>query len=108
MSTYKSMSSGDTLVPRSAWKPNSALKGDVEVLNDDTGAFDTAFQRVLELHEPNHSIALFSLCTSTRPYWSCPGLVPVTCLILVLSRFSSGYLPHLRCHAFESERALAA
>ena len=27
---------------------------------------------------------------------------------VVLSRFSSGYLPHLRCHAFESERALAA
>jgi site-specific DNA recombinase len=29
-------------------------------------------------------------------------------LEVVLSRFSSGYLPHLRCHAFESERALAA
>jgi hypothetical protein len=68
MSTYKSMSSGDTLVPRSTWLPNSALEGDVGVLKDNTGTFVTAFQRILELHKPNHPIALFSLCTSTRPY----------------------------------------
>ena len=70
MSTYRDMSSGDLLIPRSKFLSKTVLGGDAELLEDRTGIFGEAFERILDLHKPKHKIALFSLCTSDRPYSS--------------------------------------
>ncbi len=68
MSTYRDMASGDILISRSDFVNATKLGGDAKLLKDPTGTFARAFEAILEKHEPEHKVAIFSLCTADRPY----------------------------------------
>ena len=68
MSTYRDMASGDILISRSDFVNATKLGGDAKLLEDPTGTFARAFEAILEKHEPEHEVAIFSLCTADRPY----------------------------------------
>ena len=57
----------ETLIKKSEWPDRSEIQGnDLDVLKSPT--MEKAFQRILELHHPRHRIAVFGLCSATRPY----------------------------------------
>lgn len=57
----------ETLIPKSQWVKECEIQG-VETKTLRHPIVEQAFRRILELYEPKHSIALVSLCTSSRPY----------------------------------------
>lgn len=58
---------GEYLIPRTEWGDIGDLHGnDEDILKNVT--MNKAFTQVLEKHNAFHKIALFSLCTATRPY----------------------------------------
>lgn len=61
-----SESSEDALIERKRWVSKKELGGDPEIMTHPI--ILEARQKILELHEPKHSICLFSLCTASRPY----------------------------------------
>lgn len=63
----KSILVGDELlVKKKKWVEFSEINESMAILNHKL--FDTVFEKIVTDHTPNHRIAFFSLCTSTRPY----------------------------------------
>ena len=97
MSTYRDMASGDCLIPRTDFVNSIMLGGDAELLEDPTGTFAKAFEVILEKHEPEHKVAILSLCTADRPYsisekWSaCVERFENRCDLIVYS--NGGVIP---------------
>lgn len=65
---HKDANQGGTyLVPEAEWVPKEQIQGnDPLVLG--SPLMERAFQGILATHQPGRRIALFSLCTATRPY----------------------------------------
>lgn len=63
----KTNQGNDLLIPRDEWvDPKLICGNDRQVLC--SPVIQKAFERILTLHKPKHRIALFGLCTTTRPY----------------------------------------
>jgi len=65
--TVKENKGSELLIPKSEWVPESEIQGD-ESKTLRSPMVEKAFQRILELWNPKHKVALVSLCTATRPY----------------------------------------
>ena len=63
---YKWWKPEDHLIPLTERVPDSELIGEEKVLN--SPVVEQAFQKILQEYKPRNSIAIFSLCTQSRPY----------------------------------------
>ena len=65
---HKKVNEGlETLISKDQWAHESEIQGnDLTVLR--SPIMEKAFNRIVELHKRRHELAIFGLCTATRPY----------------------------------------
>jgi hypothetical protein len=105
MKARKINAGDERLIPREQWCPAHEIQGtDRDVLLHPT--MRLAFERVLEVHEVRHPIAVMALCTSRRPYTATPkwrtlrGLYGDSADLIVTSNGGIVPLDLERCYPF--------